>query len=383
MTGCGTEDGPERIPSDVLAEANLQYYWTLPLDLGEDEQIDKVILLDENLYCLTNQYRLIAVDAARGLLKWYRTVAEPGDTVFRPCHADEAPLPREVVGLSGMLDDVDLGAVEPVDIVLVNTLSTLKVYDREDGRQYRDITLDFAANAGGSSDGVYFYVGSTRGDYYAVRLPEAVNEWWLAAEGMISTPVEHFGGRVYVADTAGTLTAAETGIRGKEIWHRPMTGGVLAAMHVDRRGVFVPCMDHRLYAFDPLAGQKLWDHPFITRKPLRDPVQVGERTVYQFSAGDKFYAINLTSGAARWTRDEGRTVLAEFDGNTYLLNADLNLLVVDEMLGDVKTSVPMTGWDLFAANTTAPAVYVATRDGRIACIRTQEASHLTEDMLRE
>ena len=76
-------------------------------------------------------------------------------------------------------------------------------------------------------------------------------------------------------------------------------------------------------------------------------------------------------------------MLAAFDGEVYLLNENNTLLIIDEMLGTVKTSMPLTGWDLFVANTSTPAVYLASKSGNLACIRKTTAGHLTPEMLKQ
>jgi len=151
---------------------------------------------------------------------------------------------------------------------------------------------------------------------------------------------------------------------------------------VDRRGCFVPCEDNRLYAFDGLTGAELWE-PFICQGPLRDPIQVGANTIFQYAHGDQFYAINLVNGKERWHKADPRLVMAATGGNVYLLDKSRNLLIVNEILGTVKASLPMTGMDVFARNTDASAMYTATRDGRVFCIRLLSAGHMTPDDLKE
>ena len=382
VAGCGGRQTAGTLDPDVLAKAELQYYWTVPVDLERGESISRLLLLKENVYCLTNRHRLIAVDGARGLFKWARTVADADQTVFRPALADNVTLPEQVGGIKQVLSPQSATDIRTFDAILVNTLSYVLVLDRQSGRQVRRIEFDFAANTGGASDGLSFYVGSTDGRYYAIRLAEAIVAWQLAAEDLIAAPVEYHNGNVYVADTSGTLTCARVGQPGKEIWSVPMSGAVTAEFHVDGRGCFVPCDDQRLYAFEPMSGARLWELPFVAQGPMRDPVQVAENTIFQYAEGDKFYAVALTSGKERWSRKDGRTVLAAFDGEVFLLNASDTLLILDEVLGTVKTSLSLTGWQLFAANTTAPAIYVATRDGRLACIRKVAAGQLTPEAMK-
>ena len=132
-----------------------------------------------------------------------------------------------------------------------------------------------------------------------------------------------------------------------------------------------------------MDGEPLWEQPFVCEGPLRDPVQVAEYTIFQFARRDKFYAVNLVTGKQRWDLPEGRKALAVMDGEVYVLSDSNAMLIVDEMLGTVKTALPLTGWELFAGNTDKPAIYVASRSGKVACIRKLSTGRLTPDLLRQ
>ncbi len=382
LMGCQKTQVSEA-PPDVLSQANLQYYWRLPLTLNVGEKLQRLYRLDENLYCLTERNRLIAIDAARGLIKWSFLVGDPAQTVFRPVHADGMLLPRNTLSIKEMRTGQADQPLESFDVVCINTTSYLLVLDRHSGEIYRRIPFDFAANTSGSTDGEQFYVGATNGWYYGIRLQEALTGWWLASEDMITAPVEYYNKRLYIADESGSLTVTQTGRTGQELWSQTVTGAVTAPFHVDKRGWFIPCDDHRLYALDSLTGRRLWDQPFACQGPLRDPVQVADSTIFQFAQRDKFYALDLVDGTARWSRADGRLVLAVMDGQVYLLNNNRILLIVDEVLGTVSASLPLTGWDLFVGNVSEPAIYLASRDGELACIRKSEAGRLKPDMLSQ
>ena len=66
----------------------------------------------------------------------------------------------------------------------------------------------------------------------------------------------------------------------------------------------------------------------------------------------------------------------------YLLDCHKNLVIVDEILGDVRGRLPLTGVDLFAGTTRDAGVYGATREGFLFCIRPVSAGHLTPAMMR-
>jgi len=375
--------GPEE-----LAKVGLQCYWPRELAMDEGESLRNLWRLDENLYCLTSRNRLYVIDAAKGLLRWQCDLGDPGAAVFPPVHANQALLPKAVLGIKDMLLPRGGPAITPVDLVMFNTLTELLVLERKTGELYRRIKFEFSASTSGATDGDYFYVGSTNGRYYTIRLAEAVRVWEGTSEGIIAAPPVVFGGRLYVASTDGGLDALQTGDRLRRVWRsedkgsQAMRGPVNAPFHVDERGCFIPCEDYRLYAFQLATGSPLWP-PVICKGPLRDAVQVGEQTIFQYARDDGFYAINITNGQQRWRLPEGRKVLALMDGDVYLQDAGRNLLIVDEVLGKVKASVPLTGLDILVPNLKAAAIYAGTSDGKVLCIRPLSAGRLTPEMLRE
>jgi len=139
-----------------------------------------------------------------------------------------------------------------------------------------------------------------------------------------------------------------------------------------------------VYAFSLSGGEPIWR--FTCQGPLIDAIQVSENSVFQYARGDKLYAISPANGKMRWAMPHGRRVLACMPVSdipmAYVLGASRNLLVVDEILGKVRASIPLTGCDRFADNTTAPAVYLGSSDGRLYCLRQLGAGRLTADILK-
>ena len=76
-------------------------------------------------------------------------------------------------------------------------------------------------------------------------------------------------------------------------------------------------------------------------------------------------------------------MLGGFGNNVMVLSADRRLMVMDEMTGEASYSVPMTGMSLFVPNASRPAIYVASTDGKVACIRQAKAGLLKGQMLME
>jgi hypothetical protein len=160
---------------------------------------------------------------------------------------------------------------------------------------------------------------------------------------------------------------------------------VVAGLHVDDRAAFIPCLNQRVYAFGLAGGEPLWW--FTTKGQLHDDVQVSENSVFQYARGDMLYALDLSNGKSRWSMRQGRRVLAAMPGKgvpmAYLVDNARNLLVVDEILGKIQVTIPLTGVNLFADNTSATAIYLGNSAGRLVCLRQIGAEHLTPDMLKK
>lgn len=379
LTGCGTSSPADPWAGlthpDVLAKAGLKYYWNAPSFLPPGEFARKVFRLDENVYLLTDANRLVAIDAASGSFKWARQVAKPSDVVFAPVHA-EAAISEQMPGIK------DIPAQGTIKIVCVNTLSNVLVINRTTGQMLRqggDIQISgAAANTAGATDGSLYIVGMTTGQYQCFRLQDGAKLWTKSTTNKpdpISAPICVSAGRVYVTNEGGELVCTTVKKDASMEWSTHMGGAVTAPFHVDERGVFVPSWDNRVYAFNAASGRPLWE-PFICGGRLVDPIQVGESSVFQYARNDQFYVLDLATGRLRWSMREGRQVLAAMNGDVLIRDRDNNLLVVDQMLGMKKTSLPLTGHQLFVSNATLPAIYTAKADGRVFCITPATMLHL-------
>ena len=389
--GCATDhpvapvsqvDGePTLVPASVLSKAGLSYYWTSPrLSLRAGETLERIWRLDEKLYLLTSDNRLMALNAATGESEWTRQIAGKGKTVFAPCHADAVGVPK-TVSMRALIDPAQTGDLDIFNAVIINTLSDVVVIDRDsdDGEVKRKLKFEFVANSPGCADGGRFYVGAVDGRYHAVRLSEGLVQWTKGAKDTISVGLQHLSGTLFVASQDGWFYAInpDTGTR---VWRQRTDGPLVAGFVADPRCCFVPSTDYRIWAYDFATGEKRWEFP--TEGPLRQAVQVGVKSVFQYADGDKFYAIDLARGAERWSIPDARTVLGAVDSDVLVLTDKRNLLVVDEILGEVAMSLPMTGLDLFVPNATEPIIYAASRSGYVVCIRPVSAGHLKPEQLK-
>ena len=377
LAGCG---GDVAFKAQDAGRIGWQIYWdtTAPLDPGET--IVKLYRLDDTVYCMTSNNRAVAKDAMTGVTKWVASVAEPGKPVYRPVHARRTNLSEDIPGIRDVL--AHKGAAEMFETVLFNTNGRLLVLNRTNGAIIRRMDLPFPVSSGGDTDGVFFYGGSVQGWFKAINIQSEVPTWTGDIGDMISAPVDVFEGVLYVAGQNGRFVAAKTALGGKIAWQRRFGGPITAAFHVDSRGCFIPCEDNRLYAVSMETQEPLWP-AFVCQGPLRRDVQVGERTIFQQAAGDKFYAINIANGQARWHSAHGVDVLAVVSGEVYLRDFDNRLQVIDESTGVVRKTISMAGFDAFVPSTGAVGIWAASRDGRVVCLRPAAAGFVTKEMLEQ
>jgi outer membrane protein assembly factor BamB len=370
--------------AQTLAKANLQYYWKMErkdLALLEDESISIVYKLDENLYAITDHDRLICIDKDRGLFKWSYAIRTYGQRIFRPSESvKQITLSRRPPSTTQIVDKAAYDEPTKYRAVVINTTTHLYVLDRDNGDLIRDIKLPFAAATGTATDGTYTFIATAEGNYCAILLNEAAPIWSLGTNSSIDVSPVVAAGLVFVGGTDGVIRTARIGPEEHPEWHANLGSPINGPLTVSDKVCLVPCDDYRLYAFLPTTGVPMWKQPFIARDKIHDPPQLGDSTVFQYVRGDKFYAINLTSGMKRWESDTAMAVLAlrmdKMDNNVYLLSKGNYLEVADEILGTVKEKLPLNGLDLYVANTNSPAIYVGNHNGFLACIRLLSAGYI-------
>jgi outer membrane protein assembly factor BamB len=402
LAGCAPSGGEFAglVQPEVLAKADLRYYWHVRLTLERGDEVARMYLLGDRLYCLTNHNRLLALDAARGIWLWSQVLAAKRQPVFAPVHVERVSIPGRLrIQLS---PEERASSAKPFDAVILNTLTEILVLDRSTGELVSRIPFDFPASTGGTIDSTidaegrptaaeHYILASSRGWYYGITLNTGLQAWGMSTGGfIIAAPVFH-NGILYVAAEDNVLYASRVGRHALAVWNsldldsQQMHGPVSAAIHADARGVFVPCQDNRLYAFNRLTGKPLWE-PYVCQQPLLDDVQVGENSIFQLVRRDGFYAIDITNGTKRWSSPDGVLVLAVVKDKTsqaYLLDQNRNIRVVEEMTGKVNAVLPMIALERFLPNTTVPAIYAATRKGHVVCIRPGAAGYLTPEVFRQ
>jgi outer membrane protein assembly factor BamB len=396
LAGCES-NLPAPPPSLKLEALDLQCYWQINVTLEEGESLTRLVLVDQTLYGMTDRARLMSIDAARGVWQWTVVAGGPTQRLFTPIHADSVALPTWLGDREKDKPSAErIRQAKPFNATLFNTLSHILVVNRDTGDLVMKIPLNFVVSTSGTAapdgaGGCMYYLASPRGWCYGVDLRRGMSVWTISGKGAIRSAPVFYKGVLYLADQSGLLQAISMEPNGtKPLWHNAqidsqrMAGAVTAGMYIDDRGCFVACEDNRLYAYDRLTGKPLWP-PFIGQGPLRDAPQVGENTIFQRATQDQFYAIDVANGSKRWALPEGQKVLAvvrDKGSQVYLLDQANTLRVIEEITGVQTASQPMTGYEVYAPNVTIPAIFAASRSGKVVCLRPRGAGVLTSEELK-
>jgi len=103
---------------------------------------------------------------------------------------------------------------------------------------------------------------------------------WREHLGQIVTaPMAYFDQRLFMGTMDGLLRCANVNSYGEKRWERTFDGSIPEKFHVDARGLFLACNDHRIYAFNPYNGKVLWP-AVVVKGAVGGPMQIGEKTLF-------------------------------------------------------------------------------------------------------
>ena len=367
--------------TQALAAAGLGKYWARQIPLMGEEQLGSVKLLGDSVVLFSSDMNLYSVDAGIGNDRWPIPVkvTDRDEGVFAPTFFPELRITKKQGDVKTILNPPDLRKTPVFDAVLINTYSRFLIINSKTGQVVRDTDFkDFTTTNSGVTDGQRYYVGSSSKHLIAINMLPGVMQWRKDV-GEITVPVVVSSDRVFVGTTDGTFSCYTAEVNSKRDWKVSLNGGVKTDFHVDSRGAFVTSDAGVINGLDN-RGYPLWPGLHV-KEQLTGKMQVGEQTIFQPTT-EGLWAVDLTNGKLRWMIKGGQKVLAVMGEIVYVLAADKNMLLVNEVTGDVLFKVSMQRYDLFAANVKIPAIYAGTADGRVICLRQLDAPRLDPEMLK-
>jgi outer membrane protein assembly factor BamB len=377
------EGAMDILQGKVLSKVDLRMYWERTIPLPTGEQVDRTWILGDKFYCLTDGDTLICVDARVGTTLWSQELTVGQEQVFAPVHVDDMRLPLKVGNLQTIDTPPSMASFPQFNAVVISTTTRLWVIDRDKGTLYRNIVSDgFTPQVQGVCDTERFYTVNSRRQVCGVKLLQGLPFWQKSIkQELIKAPLAMAPGYVLAATMDGTVQCYIADDLGTETWRKKLNGGVRESLVADERGVFLAADDRMIYGLTASRGRPLWDPVSMVSDP-EGPMLLGEQTLFQYAgAQGGLYAVDIANGQLRWRAPKAKTVLAIIDQKVYLKDRSSTLQVRDEMTGKVLHTISLADFELYPNNVNTPAIYMASRNGRIACLRHVSQGPITMEEL--
>lgn len=327
--------------------AGLQHRWThqIPLARSSHEKVAQVWCLGNTLYVLTSQNVLHSINRLTGTSTWAAPV-DLGDRDFLFYR------PQEVANGASLL--------------LVNHTSAL-LLDRATGRILKRDSLGFAATTAPIAYGNVFAVGSASQDFNGAFVDLlGVPKWHVRAFGdsFVSDPVMILNRDIIFASRKGLLWEVHLD-SGQALWKdKKVNGEVIGGLATDGSRVYVPSLEGKLYAFDALSGNHVWDthlSGLLDQTPF-----VANKLVLVVGSGSGLHALDSANGDLKWSVPGITRLVSDSPDHIYAADAKGTLYAIAPATGAVETRVPVANVAQYLTNQIDTSIVILTKDGRLA-----------------
>jgi outer membrane protein assembly factor BamB len=329
------------VSPELLEQAELEILWENKLPIKMGESLERLFILGNRIYGLSDQNFMVSLNREKGNVVFSRSITD----VVLP-----------VVGLELYKDE--LFSVAGNKLVEINP---------ESGTERSAKRLGFGVACPAARNSSYFYVGGTDRRMHALRSEDKVQVFEVAVEddSMITSIVADEDFVVFATDTGSCVSI--TPDRAKRLWRFNAADGIAWPIVRDAESLFVASKDTNVYRLNARTGKLVWKHQ--TAAMLEKGPRVTERIVYQYVRNEGLSAIDRKSGVLLWWLAEGVDLLAEADGKAYVITNVGTLVVMDNKKAKQQYCVDFAGVSRYAANVADSKIYIADKEGRIACLK--------------
>ena len=339
---CVANDGAVAplVANDILREAGLGQAWQVKLALKEGERVEKLMLLGDNVYALTSDNYLFAVNRTTGEPAFGQQLATAGFPVLEPQLCENKLV--VVAGNRILQIDTSLGTIARTQVV------------------------DYTVVCPAVQNDTYFYVAETGRRVHAIGLASNALSFEAAAgnDSMPTSLAATNDDVVFTTDKGNVVSVSAT--EPKRLWQFDAADTITAQIVRDNNDVYAASWDTNLYRLNASTGKRIWQYQLGGK--LKHAPSVTSSRVYQYVAGRGVTAIDKQTGLPLWTADDGVGLLAQMSGRTYLITDKQTIGVIDNATHKRLYTINVAKASLYAANTIDGKIYVADKMGRVACI---------------
>ena len=143
--------------------------------------------------------------------------------------------------------------------------------------------------------------GSEDGSVYALNAVTGAKKWAFPTEGAVNSSPVITNGVVYIGSKDGNLYAINSST-GKGMWNYRTGNSILSSPAVNDEVVYVGSQDHNVYAINTNTGMKIWN--YTLGGPVDSSPSIANNTIYvgsNWGAFDNVYALNISTGSKIWS----------------------------------------------------------------------------------
>ena len=365
VTALAGDPKPQRplVDKEALRGSGLARYWRAQLPMATGDQLERVELLDDTLYAVTDMGSVFAVTADTGLIRWGRKITEPDYVIYSPTHIRNA---------------------RGTGPVIIPTTTDVRIYDRYSGDLLEQFSPPFAVSGSVLGSRGLLFMGSGEGKVYSFQLNPREGQapfkrWEVMAGGPVTAALVLFGedGLVF-ASQSGSVFFCRASDKTLQ-WSVRTAGAITGDPAIDEDGVYIASADRSLYKFHIGTGRTLWRHQFPS--PLdRGPMVIGD-TVYQTCNRAGLVALDVDTGKERWRYEAADELVAHTTRGDVVYTVDRRLVILDHEDGRVLHELAVPAVTGVVSNARTPAAYLFNGDGRLLSVRLHDVPYLRRQQL--
>lgn len=328
------------VSAELLKEADLEILWETKFPIKPRENLEKLYILGNRIYGFSNQNFMVSLNRNKGNMIFSRYIAHMGLPVF---------------GL-GLYED-ELFSVAGSQLIQI---------DVDSGADISAKRLKFSAACPAVRNGSYFYVAGTDRRMRTFRSEDKVLVFEVAAEddSRIVSVVADDEFVVFATDTGSCISI--TPEKSAKLWQFDAAGGISKPIVKNAESLFASSRDTNVYRLNIQTGELVWKYQMGA--VLEEGPVVTEKMVYQHARNEGLSAIDKASGDLLWRLKDGAGLLAEATGKSYVITNAKMLVVIDNEKLKQMHRVELGDVSIYAANTADSKIYIADKEGRIACL---------------
>jgi len=323
----------------LLNQAGLKTAWQNTIALNPKEKVQKITVLGNYLYILTDNNYLFCLDRNTGKFCFGLSVAAKNLPVSEPTDYN--------------------------DTAYIVAADNLIAVDLKQGAETYRKKIPFSVSAGVAVNSSHFYFAGRDNVLHATDLSGLHEIFRVGANDASGiTSIIAVDDSVFFAAQGGSIVCmAATGP--KRIWQIEAVGAIEAPLIKTSNWLYASGKDTNLYKLNAENGKLAWTFP--TGSILTTSARATEKTVYQYARNKGLYAINADSGKQLWLLPDGIDLLAQDNDTAYVFDKNNICVVMDNKQAKNVYKINFASVTNFAANPYDSNIYIMENKS-ISCI---------------